>query len=302
MFEWYYDAELCLAHLADVETAEDESSFEKSEWFERGWTLQELLAPPTVLFVTKGWHVIGHKGQSACRGFSRSYLTDAQDYAHRLATDADDAALLIQHLSPSSSSSSSSSADPATATATVIGNSSGAIVALELLVRHPQLIRTLVSYEPPLARLLPDFDDIWATHERIYATYRAAGAFPAYEMFGRLIRMQMPPSMMMTGQAGPYGFANTMYWFEREFMTYPQAEFDVGGALAPQKGKLVLVNGELSDKEAYQYRGNVALGQRLGVEVLHVPGEHVGHRSHAEEFGGKLVEVLKGRDEFYARL
>ncbi|KAK1078511.1 hypothetical protein LTR33_007171, partial [Friedmanniomyces endolithicus] len=65
MFEWYYDAELCLAHLADVETAEDESSFEKSEWFERGWTLQELLAPPTVLFVTKGWHVIGHKGQSA---------------------------------------------------------------------------------------------------------------------------------------------------------------------------------------------------------------------------------------------
>ncbi|KAK3615213.1 hypothetical protein LTR22_027516 [Elasticomyces elasticus] len=66
MFRWYHNAELCLVYLADVETAKDESRFEKSEWFERGWTLQELLAPRMVLFVTKEWHVIGHKGRPAC--------------------------------------------------------------------------------------------------------------------------------------------------------------------------------------------------------------------------------------------
>jgi ankyrin repeat domain-containing protein 50 len=41
------------------------SVFEKSEWFKRGWTLQELLAPQTVVFVTGKWHVIGHKGSFA---------------------------------------------------------------------------------------------------------------------------------------------------------------------------------------------------------------------------------------------
>jgi len=64
MFEWYHNAKLCLAYLADVETSDDLSSYEKSKWFERGWTLQELLAPRTVVFVTKGWQVIGYKGDS----------------------------------------------------------------------------------------------------------------------------------------------------------------------------------------------------------------------------------------------
>ncbi|KAK3618640.1 hypothetical protein LTR22_026304 [Elasticomyces elasticus] len=59
-------AELCLAYLADVRTGDGISTFEKSEWFKRGWTLQELLAPRMVVFVTKEWHVIGHKGESTC--------------------------------------------------------------------------------------------------------------------------------------------------------------------------------------------------------------------------------------------
>jgi hypothetical protein len=62
MFEWYRNAELCLAYLTDVDTITSTSSFEKSEWFKRGWTLQELLAPRTVLFVTSGWQTIGYKG------------------------------------------------------------------------------------------------------------------------------------------------------------------------------------------------------------------------------------------------
>ncbi|PPJ55408.1 hypothetical protein CBER1_02774 [Cercospora berteroae] len=65
MFGWYRDAELCIAYMADVDEAGDKARFEQSEWFLRGWTLQELLAPRTVVFVTTAWSVIGHKGPSS---------------------------------------------------------------------------------------------------------------------------------------------------------------------------------------------------------------------------------------------
>jgi hypothetical protein len=60
MYRWYHDARVCIAYMHDVD--EDDSSFDHSEWFLRGWTLQELLAPQIVVFVSCDWRVIGHKG------------------------------------------------------------------------------------------------------------------------------------------------------------------------------------------------------------------------------------------------
>ena len=66
MFQWYRDAEVCYAYLADVPEDTDDpcspdSFFRKSKWFTRGWTLQELLAPSTVVFFNRGWIEIGTK-------------------------------------------------------------------------------------------------------------------------------------------------------------------------------------------------------------------------------------------------
>lgn len=71
MFRWYSEAAVCLAYLADVHTL-DVEDFIQSEWFTRGWTLQELLAPSTVLFLSSDWRVLGHKGQGAA--FSEALL------------------------------------------------------------------------------------------------------------------------------------------------------------------------------------------------------------------------------------
>ncbi|KAF2719343.1 HET-domain-containing protein, partial [Polychaeton citri CBS 116435] len=64
MFDWYRNAEVCIAYLADVEVEDDKSYFVKSKWFKRGWTLQELLAPHLVVFVTKSWQAL-HEFQSS---------------------------------------------------------------------------------------------------------------------------------------------------------------------------------------------------------------------------------------------
>ncbi|KAI5993762.1 heterokaryon incompatibility protein-domain-containing protein [Pisolithus orientalis] len=70
MYRWYSKSQKCYAYLDDVEdrifpTKQDFSKFAKfngwPEWFSRGWTLQELVAPKQVEFFNKDWVHIGGK-------------------------------------------------------------------------------------------------------------------------------------------------------------------------------------------------------------------------------------------------
>ncbi|KAH7925557.1 HET-domain-containing protein [Leucogyrophana mollusca] len=65
MYRWYEDAQVCYAYLEDVNSDEDpaaaSSTFRRSIWFKRGWTLQELIAPTVVIFFGKDWVEIGSK-------------------------------------------------------------------------------------------------------------------------------------------------------------------------------------------------------------------------------------------------
>ncbi|KAF3075868.1 hypothetical protein CFAM422_001941 [Trichoderma lentiforme] len=58
MYLWYYKAGRCYAYLSDVQSMD---TFKESEWFARGWTLQELLAPAEVYFLDKDWNDLGTK-------------------------------------------------------------------------------------------------------------------------------------------------------------------------------------------------------------------------------------------------
>ncbi|CAF9923624.1 hypothetical protein IMSHALPRED_005974 [Imshaugia aleurites] len=61
MYRWYERAQVCYVYLADVSAAIVDWQFRTSRWFRRGWTLQELLAPTTVVFYNKGWDELGTK-------------------------------------------------------------------------------------------------------------------------------------------------------------------------------------------------------------------------------------------------
>ncbi|KAK0704291.1 ankyrin repeat-containing domain protein [Lasiosphaeris hirsuta] len=50
------NADSCLAYLADVPSR---APFPESRWFTRGWTLQELIAPPAVIFFDEDWEELG---------------------------------------------------------------------------------------------------------------------------------------------------------------------------------------------------------------------------------------------------
>ena len=66
MFSWYKHAYECLVYLKDVPSGLSAEPKEKvilqSEWFKRGWTLQELLAPRSLVFISSDWtEVLGSR-------------------------------------------------------------------------------------------------------------------------------------------------------------------------------------------------------------------------------------------------
>ena len=70
MFKYYRNADVCLAYLSDVDFAQHAggdmtSTLRRSRWFERGWTLQELIAPKQLLFYDHSWNLIGDRAQFA---------------------------------------------------------------------------------------------------------------------------------------------------------------------------------------------------------------------------------------------
>ncbi|KAL1947067.1 hypothetical protein VTO73DRAFT_14028 [Trametes versicolor] len=66
MFELYRLADVCYVYLVDVPDSKEDpehhtSMFQHSRWHGRGWTLQELLAPKEVVFLTASWTFLGTK-------------------------------------------------------------------------------------------------------------------------------------------------------------------------------------------------------------------------------------------------
>ena len=67
-YMWFQDAAACYAYLSDVEPADrddvfaEKSSFRRSRWFTRSWTLSELIAPEKMEFYARDWTHLGSKG------------------------------------------------------------------------------------------------------------------------------------------------------------------------------------------------------------------------------------------------
>lgn len=77
MYKWYRQSRICYAYLEDVTSAtavfgtgasrsfDPNGVFERSRWFTRGWTLQELIAPDVVEIFAGDWTEVGTKASLA---------------------------------------------------------------------------------------------------------------------------------------------------------------------------------------------------------------------------------------------
>ena len=79
MYSWYRNSQVCYAYLADVKRGENlHEELSKSNWFTRGWTLQELLAPPQLFFDKDGVDI----GTRASLEEKISKITGIEDFVN----------------------------------------------------------------------------------------------------------------------------------------------------------------------------------------------------------------------------
>ena len=221
----------------------------------------------------------------ARRGFVGSPVDGPVDDANRISVDVEDAAALITR----------HGGGPAR----VFGSSSGAIVALDLVARHPELVRTVVVHEPPILELLDD-PDAWAERlAGVSATYQTAGLWPAMAQFGHLVGLGRPTAPPPRADSAAEIAAmraraedNMTFWMEHEFRQYPAYHPDLG-ALAAVADKIVPAGGRDSrENGSMPFLPVITLAGRLGREIAEFPGGHAGYGEHPADFAARLGQVL----------
>lgn len=213
------------------------------------------------------------------RGFTRSRLDGPQDYSQRLQTDAADARRLIEHVGRG-------------ATATVFGTSSGAVVALRLLLDHPDVVDTVVLFEPAAMRLHPQGQQWIDFFKEVYQLYRRSGTDPALTLFRERTFPPVDHAVMQQSRnsGAPHVMANATYWFERELREYTSVRITTA-ALQPWADRVIPAAGR--ECRGYpNYAVSQQLGRRLERDVLELPGGHVGFVTDWAAFADTLLARL----------
>jgi pimeloyl-ACP methyl ester carboxylesterase len=220
------------------------------------------------------------------RGNSRSSL-DGPPEDWQADVHGDDAARLIEALGGGA--------------AYVFGNSSGALVGLNLAARYPQRVRTLVAHEPPAMELLPDAAAQRARAQEVYDTYRSQGVGPAMQKFMTMAGLKGGPPPQTAGSQPTPEMMESMARMGRNAELFLAHVIRQNSAFVPdiqalRKGSpsIVVAGGSESDNQP-AYRAAVALADRLGLTVVRFPGDHGGFMMRPDAFAAKLQEVLGGR-------
>jgi pimeloyl-ACP methyl ester carboxylesterase len=189
----------------------------------------------------------------------------------------------------------------------VFASSGGAINALALVAANPDLVRTLVAHEPPLAGLVPDAEAALAACRAVRDTYRAKGFGAGMAQFISLVSLQGPvpadfaarpvpdPSLFGMPTEDDGGRDDLLLGSNIVTITHYQPDVE---RLRAASTRIVIGIGADSDGQLAQ-RAATAVAERLGIPAVAFPGGHggflppeFGQGGVPEAFAAKLHEVL----------
>jgi pimeloyl-ACP methyl ester carboxylesterase len=193
----------------------------------------------------------------------------------------------------------------------IFASSGGAINALALVAKHPEVVRTLVAHEPPAAQVLPDREQALAANRDIHETYLRNGFGAGMAKFIAFVSQKGPvpadyadrpdpdPAMfgLPTDDDGSRG--DPLLGQNMISASHYQVDFD---ALRAASTRIVIGAGAESEGELPN-RAAKAVAERLGTKPVTFPsghagflGDEFGQRGEPDAFADTLREVLTAED------
>lgn len=222
------------------------------------------------------------------RTYSHSQCTEPVDDARMVDIFADDASRLLEQMAGDSKSC-------------VFASSGGAVIALDLIVKHPEQVETAIIHEPPSPSLQPDVEKIRDAMVHVCETCERDGLFPAMQEFMVLVGVQGGPEQPSPGheptaeekEQQALMMGNMQYFFGRYIANIARFEPDID-ALKSSQVRIVPAIGAESNDGQLACVGGKYLAKHLDVPVTVFPGDHAGFAGRPVEFAAKLLEVLDG--------
>lgn len=211
------------------------------------------------------------------RGHSRSRLEDPNEN-YQVSAHSDDASRLLAALTD----------EPAH----VFGCSSGAVIGLDLAIRHPAQIRMLVAHEPPIPQLLAGSDRTkgFESLENLEKQYKRSG-LQALEAFAKAMGITSTAQPDRPKTRTEQLMANIDYFILSELPGLREYSPDIGRLKASPV--TVVPAGGIDSQGCLPYRYAKALADHLKTKVVDFPGNHVGCVLYPEEFAEKLDMVFR---------
>ncbi|MCY8056575.1 alpha/beta hydrolase [Bacillus inaquosorum] len=210
------------------------------------------------------------------RGHSRSNLANqTEDY--RVETHSDDAHRLLAKLTNKP--------------AYVFGSSSGAVIGLDLCIRHPEQVSVMIPHEPVLLQFLNGNELKQANQfmEDLKKNHRNA----VITLLSSLETNEQSKDVLAERLLG-----NSTYFTEYEIQGILNYTLDIEAlkmvfTSAPMK---VLPAGGSASRDFFPYRCANALAEHLETEIVEFPGNHAGYNTiHHKEFAERLHDMLENK-------
>jgi pimeloyl-ACP methyl ester carboxylesterase len=220
------------------------------------------------------------------RGLSRSTPVRAERY--EIATHADDAARLIGALS--------------TEPAFVFGSSLGALIGVELVARHPGVVRLLIAHEPGLYALLEgaERDEALRGHREAIETFQWEGILAAMKLMfarsGTEIDSEAEVPVPSVSTADPrvmeQHFANLRHFLTCDVPAVTRYQPDVAAVISA-KSKIIPAIGSATSSSVLPYRCTAALAGVLHRALVEFPGGHTAFMLRPKAVAQKIRQLIR---------
>lgn len=224
------------------------------------------------------------------RDYGHSELTESlpertqnSDDDYRVKRDAKDIAELAKYLSD----------EPVY----ILGSSSGSIVTMHVLKDYPEVVKEIAFHEPPINTFLPDSKYWKDKKDEIVNIALTDGLQSAMTVFGETLKISTLDAKSMTqtvsedNEAQKRQYERMLFWVEYEIRQYTHSDISLED-LSKHKDIVTLLNGTDS-KGSFPQDVNFYIAEQTGIQILDIPGGHLGYVQKPEYFGKVLVEMWR---------